>query len=73
LVEEEATTRTTTTKTTTERLPDAAESMKALVRAPHRGGLQPPGDWTVCETTLADDYTARYGAEGKAKSGATTT
>lgn len=27
------------------------------------------GDWTVCQSTLADDYTAYYGAEGKANVG----
>ena len=26
-------------------------------------------DWTVCQSTLADDYTAYYGAEGKANVG----
>jgi len=27
------------------------------------------GDWTVCQSTLADDYTAYYGAEGQANVG----
>jgi hypothetical protein len=27
------------------------------------------GDWSVCVTTLADDYTAYYGSEGKANVG----
>ena len=27
------------------------------------------GDWTICQSTLADDYTAYYGAEGKANVG----
>jgi steroid delta-isomerase-like uncharacterized protein len=27
------------------------------------------GDWTVCQETLADDYTAFYGADGKANVG----
>ena len=38
--------------------------MKALVRRHIETGFN-RGDWTVCETTLADDYTARYGAEGQ--------
>ena len=42
--------------------------MKALVRHHIEAGFN-RGDWTVCETTLADDYTARYGAEGKANVG----
>ena len=42
--------------------------MKALVRRHIEAGFN-RGDWTVCETTLADDYTARYGAEGKANVG----
>jgi steroid delta-isomerase-like uncharacterized protein len=45
-----------------------AESMRALVRRHIEAGFN-RGDWTVCETTLADDYTARYGAEGKANVG----
>ena len=44
------------------------EEMKALVRRHIETGFN-RGDWTVCETTLADDYTARYGAEGKANVG----
>ena len=42
--------------------------MRALVRRHIEVGFN-RGDWTVCETTLADDYTARYGAEGKANVG----
>ena len=42
--------------------------MMALVRRHVEEGFN-LGDWTVCETTLADDYTARYGAEGKANVG----
>jgi steroid delta-isomerase-like uncharacterized protein len=42
--------------------------MRALVRRHIETGFN-RGDWTVCETTLADDYTARYGAEGKANVG----
>ncbi len=34
--------------------------MKALVRRHIFDGFN-RGDWTVCETTLADDYVARYG------------
>ena len=44
------------------------EAMKALVRRHIEAGFN-HGDWTVCETTLADGYTARYGAEGKANVG----
>ena len=42
--------------------------MKALVRRHIEAGFN-RGDWTVCETTLADDYTARYGADGEANVG----
>ena len=42
--------------------------MKALVRRHIDAGFN-RGDWTVCETTLADDYTARYGADGEANVG----
>ncbi len=38
--------------------------MRALVRRHIEEGFN-RGDWTVCETTMADDYTAFYGAEGK--------
>ena len=41
---------------------------KDLVRRHIEDGFN-RGDWTVCEGTLADDYTARYGAEGKANTG----
>jgi steroid delta-isomerase-like uncharacterized protein len=44
------------------------EAMKALVRRHIEEGFN-RGDWTVCETTLADDYTARYGADGRANVG----
>jgi steroid delta-isomerase-like uncharacterized protein len=44
------------------------DGMQALVRRHIEQGFN-RGDWTVCETTLADDYTARYGAEGKANVG----
>ena len=44
------------------------DDMRALVRRHIEAGFN-RGDWTVCETTLADDYTARYGAEGKANVG----
>lgn len=36
------------------------DDMKALVRRHIQDGFN-RGDWTVCEMTLADDYTARYG------------
>lgn len=39
--------------------------MKALVRRHIEEGFN-RGDWTVCETTLTDDYTARYGAGERA-------
>ena len=42
--------------------------MRALVRRHIETGFN-LGDWNVCETTLADDYTARYGAEGKSNVG----
>src|SRR6476660_6404249 len=49
--------------------------MKALVRRHIEEGFN-RGDWTVCETTLADDYAARYAGadptartEGKANVG----
>jgi predicted ester cyclase len=42
--------------------------MRALVRRHIEEGFN-RGDWTVCETTMADDYTAFYGAEGKANVG----
>lgn len=44
------------------------EEMRALVRRHIVDGFN-RGDWTVCETTLADDYTARYGADGLANVG----
>jgi len=42
--------------------------MRALVLRHIEAGFN-LGDWTVCETTLTDDYTARYGAEGRANVG----
>jgi steroid delta-isomerase-like uncharacterized protein len=44
------------------------DEMRALVRRHIETGFN-RGDWTVCETTLADDYTARYGADGKSNVG----
>ena len=46
--------------------PDPAE-MRALVHR-HIEGFN-RGDWTVCESTLADNYTAYYGADGNANVG----
>ncbi len=42
--------------------------MKQLVRHHIDAGFN-RGDWTVCEKTLAADYTARYGADGAANVG----
>jgi steroid delta-isomerase-like uncharacterized protein len=44
------------------------DEMRALVRRHIDEGFN-RGDWTVCETTLADDYTAFYGADGEANVG----
>ena len=44
------------------------DEMKALVRRHIEVGFN-NGDWSVCETTLADDYTAYYGADGQANVG----
>jgi predicted ester cyclase len=44
------------------------DAMRALVRRHIEDGFN-PGDWTVCETTMADDYTAFYGADGNANVG----
>jgi steroid delta-isomerase-like uncharacterized protein len=44
------------------------DEMRALVRRHIEEGFN-RGDWTVCQTTMADDYTAFYGAEGKANVG----
>ena len=44
------------------------DALRALVRHHIEDGFN-RGDWTVCETTLADDYTARYGADGEANVG----
>lgn len=44
------------------------DDMRALVHRHIEQGFN-LGDWTVCETTLADDYTARYGADGEANVG----
>ena len=41
---------------------------RALVRRHIEDGFN-RDDWTVCQSTLADDYTAYYGAEGKANVG----
>jgi steroid delta-isomerase-like uncharacterized protein len=45
-----------------------ADEMRALVTRHITDGFN-QGDWTVCETTLADDYTAFYGADGEANVG----
>jgi len=44
------------------------DELRALVHRHIEGGFN-RGDWTVCQSTLADDYTAYYGAEGKANVG----
>jgi steroid delta-isomerase-like uncharacterized protein len=44
------------------------DAMKALVHRHIEEGFN-RGDWSVCESTLADDYTARYGADGRANVG----
>jgi steroid delta-isomerase-like uncharacterized protein len=44
------------------------DDMKALVRRHIEEGFN-RGDWTVCEATLADDYTARYGTGDQANVG----
>jgi steroid delta-isomerase-like uncharacterized protein len=44
------------------------DGMRALVQRHIHEGFN-RGDWTVCETTLADDYTAYYGADGQANVG----
>jgi steroid delta-isomerase-like uncharacterized protein len=44
------------------------DELRALVRRHIEDGFN-RGDWAVCESTLADDYTAYYGAEGKAHVG----
>lgn len=43
------------------------DEIRALVRR-HVDGFN-RGDWTVCESTLADDYTAFYGSDGRANVG----
>lgn len=48
--------------------PVPSEEMRALVRRHIEEGFN-CDDWTVCEKTLADTYTAYYGAEGKANVG----
>jgi predicted ester cyclase len=48
--------------------PVPAEEMRALVRRHVEEGFN-RDDWTVCEKTMADTYTAYYGAEGKANVG----
>jgi steroid delta-isomerase-like uncharacterized protein len=44
------------------------DAMRALVRRHIHDGFN-RGDWSVCESTLADDYTAHYGAAGEANVG----
>jgi steroid delta-isomerase-like uncharacterized protein len=44
------------------------EQMRALARRHIEDGFN-RNDWTVCQGTLADDYTAFYGADGKANVG----
>ncbi len=44
------------------------DELRALVRRHIEEGFN-RDDWTVCESTLADDYTAYYGADGKANVG----
>ena len=44
------------------------DAMRALVQRHIHDGFN-QGDWTVCESTLADDYTAYYGADGQANVG----
>jgi steroid delta-isomerase-like uncharacterized protein len=44
------------------------DDARTLVRHHIEDGFN-RGDWTVCQSTLADDYTAYYGAEGKANVG----
>jgi steroid delta-isomerase-like uncharacterized protein len=44
------------------------DAMRALVRRHIHDGFN-RGDWSVCQTTLADDYTAYYGADGQANVG----
>jgi hypothetical protein len=48
--------------------PPPRDELRALVRRHIDEGFN-RGDWTVCQSTLADDYTAYYGAEGKANVG----
>lgn len=44
------------------------QDLRELVRRHIEDGFN-RGDWSVCKTTLADDYTAYYGSEGKANVG----
>ena len=44
------------------------DELRALVHRHIEEGFN-RGDWTVCQSTLADRYTAYYGAEGKANVG----
>jgi steroid delta-isomerase-like uncharacterized protein len=44
------------------------QDLRELVRRHIEDGFN-RADWSVCETTLADDYTAYYGSEGKANVG----
>ena len=45
-----------------------SDELRALVHHHIEDGFN-RDDWTVCQSTLADDYTAYYGAEGKANVG----
>ncbi|HEY4402341.1 MAG TPA: ester cyclase [Acidimicrobiia bacterium] len=45
-----------------------SDELRALLRHHIEDGFN-RDDWTVCESTLADGYTAYYGAEGKANVG----
>jgi steroid delta-isomerase-like uncharacterized protein len=47
--------------------PSGKDARRDLVRR-HVEGFN-RGDWTVCESTLADDYTAFYGSDGRANVG----
>ena len=44
------------------------DALRSLVRRHVEEGFN-QGDWTVCETTLADDYAAHYGVDGEAHVG----
>jgi predicted ester cyclase len=57
-----------TRTTTIEAAAMSPEDMKALVHRHIEEGFN-HGDWNVCQQTLTDDYTARYGADGNANVG----